>query len=366
MISLIDLNKINNPYQQDFQEKMHHFFHKARYINGEEVTQFEQNFAQYTGVKYAIGVGNGLDAIRLIFEAYKITGKLKEGDEVLVPANTYVATFLGISQAGLKPIPVDVHPDTMNLNLFDIDSLISEKTKAILPVHLYGQTADMESVYRLAKKYGLLIIEDAAQAHGALYGEKKAGNLGDAAAFSFYPTKNLGALGDGGMITTNDKELYEVISLLKNYGQKKKYISLYKGFNSRLDEIQALFLNIKLTHIEDINNQRKKHAAYYLAEIKNSKIDLPVTDLKSDHVYHQFVLQIERNRDKFIEYMKNEGIECIIHYPEPPYKQPAYKELKNVFAPATEYLSRRVVSIPVHEALTENEMRYIVEKINRF
>ncbi len=366
MIKIADLYKMNAPYKAEFETKLAGFFSKSRYINGEEVNEFEKSFANYTGSPYAVGVGNGLDAIRLIFEAYKILGRIQEGDEVLVPANTYVASFLGISQAGLIPVPVDVHADTMNINPQLAETLISSRTKAILPVHLYGQSVDMDEVYILAEKYDLLVIEDAAQAHGVYYGDQKAGALGDAAAFSFYPTKNLGALGDGGIITTGDKEVFEVVKILKNYGQKEKYISRYKGINSRLDEIQALFLNIKLKSLDKINAQRNKNALKYLRGIKNQKIVLPVTDLKCGHVYHQFVLQINANRERFLSYMKKEGIECLIHYPLPPYKQPAYSEMKDVYAPATEYLSRRIVSIPVHEALSEAETDYIIEKINRF
>ncbi len=366
MIKIIDLNRINKAYEQEFQKKIPLFFSEAHYINGREVLAFEKAFSTYIGTDFAAGVANGLDAIRLIFEAYKILGKLNEGDEVLVPANTYVASFIGISQAGLIPVPVDVHPDTMNINPVLAEQAISKKTKAILPVHLYGQTVDMEAIHLLADNFKLLVIEDAAQAHGSQYKSKMAGNLGHAAAFSFYPTKNLGALGDGGMITTNNKELIEVINILKNYGQKTKYISEYKGINSRLDEIQAAFLNIKLPYLDHINKKRQEHAEYFLEHIKNAKIDLPVTDLHSKPIYHQFVVQINGNRDKFLQYMQDNGIECLIHYPLPPYLQSAYKELESTYAPATKYLSRRIISIPVHEALLPEELEYITEKINLF
>ena len=366
MIKITDLEKINKAYEKKFKARLNDFFKTSYYINGVEVRKFESDFAQYTGTGFASGVGNGLDAIRLIFEAYKILGKLKNGDEVLVPANTYVASLLGISQAGLIPVPVDVHPDTMNINPVLAETLITKKTKAIMPVHLYGQSVDMDILGAFAKKHGLLVIEDAAQAHGLHFKDKKAGNLGNAAAFSFYPTKNLGALGDGGMITSNDGELIEIVNLLKNYGQKEKYISEFQGFNSRLDEIQAIFLNIKLKSLDQINARRKKHAEYYLTHVNNKKIDLPVTDLQAEHIYHQFVIQINGDRDKFIKYMMENGIECLVHYPLPPHKQAAYKSLKNVFAPSTEYLSRRIVSIPVNESLSEDEIKYITEKMNLF
>ncbi len=365
-IKFFDIKRINRKYETDFKQRFAEFIENGQYILGQGLEKFENDFANYVNTDFAIGTGNGLDALRLIFEAYKNLGKLSEGDEVLVPANTYVASFLAVSLSGLIPVPVDVHPDTMNINPVLARESITEKTKAVMPVHLYGQTVDMNEINVLAKQYNLLIIEDAAQAHGANYGDKKAGNLGDAAAFSFYPTKNLGALGDGGMVTTNDGEVAEMIRLLRNYGQEQKYISKYKGVNSRLDEIQALFLSEKLAGLDQINQKRKENAFFYLKNIKNPKIDLPVTDLNADHIYHQFVIQINGDRKRFKKYLSGAGIESIIHYPVPPYKQPAYEELRDTYAPATEYISKRILSIPVHEELTKEELEYIVKKINEF
>ena len=366
MIKFLDLQKINRPYEEAFQQKFREFLSTGYYINGKEVRNFENKFAQYIGTKHCIGTGNGLDAIRLIFEAYKILRKLKVGDEVLVPANTYIASFIGISQAGLIPVPVDIHPDTLNINTELIPQSITSKTKAIMPVHLYGQTVDMDEIWKMAKVYNLLIIEDAAQAHGAKFGDKKAGNLGDAAAFSFYPTKNLGALGDAGAVTTNDDELAEIVRVLGNYGQRKKYISDYKGFNSRLDEIQATFLNIKLPFLDQINLQRKENADFFLKNINNSKIDLPVKLFSADHIYHQFVIQVKENREKFLAYLTENEIEYIIHYPLAAHRQRAYPELQNTFVPATDYVMKRIVSIPVNETLNSEEIEFICEIINKY
>ncbi len=366
MIKFLDLKQINQAYENDFGNKFRKFISNGFYINGKEVKQFENNFAKYCQTSFCIGTGNGLDAIRLIFEAYKILGKLKEGDEVLVPANTYIASFLGVSQAGLIPVPIDIHPDTLNINTELIPQSITSKTKAVMPVHLYGQTVDMDEIWKMAKVYNLLIIEDAAQAHGAKFGNKKAGNLGDAAAFSFYPTKNLGALGDAGAVTTNDEELAEIVRVLGNYGQRKKYISDYKGFNSRLDEIQAAFLNIKLPFLDYINSKRKEHAQFYLNNIQNPKIELPTTLFTADHVYHQFVIQVQGEREKFRKYLSDNEIETIIHYPLPAHRQKAYPEFDTVYAPATDYSMKRIVSIPIHEKLEKEELEFIVEKINKY
>ncbi len=365
MIRFLDLKKINKAYETEFNQKFNDFLKNGYYINGNEVKSFEKHFASYIGTDYAVGVSNGLDAIRLIFEAYKILGKLNIGDEILVPANTYIASFLGVTQAGLVPIPVDCHSDTFNINTELISASITSKTKGIMPVHLYGQAVEMTGIYEVAKQYNLLIIEDAAQAHGASFGDKKTGNLGDAAAFSFYPTKNLGALGDAGAVTTNNPDLAEIISKLRNYGQVEKYVSKYKGFNTRLDEIQAAFLNVKLKYLDKINAKRRQIADLYLKNIKNNKIELPVTALNTTHVYHQFVVQVA-NRERFRRYLSDKGIETIVHYPVAPHRQEAYPELKDIYAPATDYIYRRIVSLPMNESLTDEEVWKIIETINKY
>ncbi len=364
MIEFLNLNKLNAPYESGFRQKFEEFLSDGKYIEGVENRRFEKNFAKYCGTKFAIGTGNGLDAIRLILEAYKVTGKLQTGDEIIVPANTFIATILAISQAGFTPVLTEPKLETYNLDPEKIAKKISAKTKAIIGVHLYGLISDWEYLQNIAHSHGLLLIEDAAQAHGAVWNDKKAGDLGDAAAFSFYPAKNLGALGDGGAVTTNDPELAGIITQLKNYGQEKKYISRYKGFNSRLDELQAAFLNVKLPHLDKANEKRRQNALLYLKNIKQSNIVLPVFDEKS-HVYHQFAIRTRR-RDELKTYLANHGIETMIHYPVPPHKQQAYSEWQNLHLPITEQIHREILSLPVRENLTGDEINYIIEKINKF
>jgi len=365
MIRFLDLKELNKKYENAFTDKFNTFLNSGFYIQGQETQQFEQNFAQYCGTQYAIGVGNGLDALTLILEAYKIKGKLQAEDEILVPANTYIATILAISRAGLTPVLVEPKLTTYNLNPNEIISKITPQTKAILGVHLYGQISDWEAIQKIAKAHNLLLIEDAAQAHGAVFKGKKAGNISDAAAFSFYPTKNLGALGDAGAVTTNDDELAELIQILKNYGQTKKYVSQYKGINSRLDEIQAAFLNVKLPFLDQLNQARQQTAKIYLKHIGNPLVELPSFQSIENHIFHQFVIKV-KEREKFQKYLYENGIETLIHYPVPPHKQEAYKEWKHLSLPATEQIHREVISIPIRENLTREEIFYIIEKINRY
>jgi dTDP-4-amino-4,6-dideoxygalactose transaminase len=365
MIKFLDLQQINKKYETAFREKFEKFLAAGYYIQGNEVKQFEQNFASYCGTKFAIGTGNGLDALTLILEAYKIIGKLKSGDEIIVPSNTYIATILAVSKAGLIPVLTEPDIQTYNLSPSEIKRKITSKTKAILGVHLYGYISDWDNIKSLAKQYDLLLIEDAAQAHGAVFKNKKAGNISDAAAFSFYPTKNLGALGDGGAVTTNDKNLAEIIQKLKNYGQEKKYISRYKGVNSRLDEIQAAFLNVKLQYLDEINRKRQKNARLYMENIRQEKIVLPSVKQEGQHVFHQFVIRVAQ-RDIFRNYLLQEGIETLVHYPLPPHHQQAYSEWKNLSFPVSEQIHKEIVSLPIHENLKKTEIFSIIEKINRF
>lgn len=365
MIQFLDLHTINQPYEKAFQQKFDAFLQSGYYIRGSETKLFEQNFAQYCGTKYAIGVGNGLDAIRLIFEAYKIMGNLQAGDEVIVPANTYIASILAISQAGLTPVLVEPDLFDYNINPALIEKHISAKTKAILVVHLYGQIAQMNEINTIATIHNLLVIEDAAQAHGAVFKEKKTGNLGNAAAFSFYPTKNLGALGDGGAVTTNDAVLADLVQKLSNYGQEQKYVSRYKGFNSRLDEIQATFLNVKLAFLDQINKQRKNIAQKYMDRIHNKKLILPIVSDFDTHVFHQFVIRTKK-RDLLQKYLLENGIESIIHYPVPPHKQAAYTEWKNLQLPVTVQIHNEILSVPIRQNLLEVETDFIIEKLNSF
>ena len=365
MIKFLDLHTINAGYEEEFHQKFTSFLQAGYYINGNETQLFEQNFAAYCGTRHAVGVGNGLDAIRLIFEAYKILGKLQEGDEVLVPANTYIASILGISQAGLLPVLVEPDLHTYNIDASLISKHISTKTKAILAVHLYGQVAEMTAINKVAKQNNLLVIEDAAQAHGADYQGNKTGNLANAAAFSFYPTKNLGALGDGGAVTTNDADLADIVKKISNYGQVQKYVSAYKGFNSRLDEIQAAFLNVKLLYLDKINQKRRKNAQQYLSGIVHQDIVLPQFENEKSQVFHQFVIRTSR-RDELKEYLLQNGVETIIHYPVSPHKQEAYSQWNDLSYPITEQIHNEILSLPIRENILQVEIDYIIEKINRF
>ncbi len=365
MIKFLDLKKINDHYQTTFEEKFHRFIETGQYILGPEVKHFEKNYAGYCQTKYCIGTGNGLDAIRLIFEAYKLMGKLQAGDEVLVPANTYIASILGILHAGLIPVLVEPKLTTYNLDPAHLIEKITTKTKAILAVHLYGLISDWDELKKIAQQNRLLLIEDAAQAHGANWKGKKAGNLGDAAAFSFYPTKNLGALGDAGAVTTNSTTLAELINVLRNYGQKEKYNSQYKGINSRLDEIQAAFLTVKLNDLDKNNLKRMEHAQLYHDKIDNPKISKAELWTDGRHVYHQYVIRTKQ-REALREYLMKNGVQTLIHYPTPPHRQAALKNYTDGHFPVTDKISREILSLPIHEKLTQEEIGYIIEKINRF
>ena len=357
MIKFLDLQKLNKPFETQFLSKTKEFLDKGWYILGNEVKQFEQSFAQYSNAKHCIGVGNGLDALVLILKAYIQLGNLQKGDEVIVPANTYIASILAILQADLVPVFVEPNIETYTINPNLIEEKITSKTKAILLVHLYGQLAEMDAIIALSNQYNLLIIEDAAQAHGLHF----KGN--HARAFSFYPGKNLGALGDGGAITTDDDTLAEVLFSLRNYGSNKKYHNDYIGVNSRLDELQAAFLSIKLPHLNAENEARKKVAKRYLAEIKNTKIVLPTCENFDKHVFHLFVIRTE-NRDDLQEYLLKNGIETMIHYPIPPHKQKALPDFNHLNLPITEKIHQEVLSLPISSVLTNEEISNIITTLN--
>ncbi len=365
MIRFLDLQKINQQYQEQFQKKMELVLDKGWFILGDEVRAFESNFADYCGSGHCIGVGNGLDALVLIFKGYIQLGKLQKGDEVIVPANTYIASILAILQANLVPVLVEPKLETYNINPDLIQHKISSKTKAILAVHLYGQLAEMDVINAIAKQNNLLVIEDAAQSHGAVSNHKKAGNLSDAAAFSFYPGKNLGALGDAGAITTNDDDLAKVLFALRNYGSEQKYHNEYIGVNSRLDEIQAAFLNVKLPHLDSENKIRQSIAKRYLSEIKNEKLILPTCDLSGNHVFHLFVVRTAE-RDKLQVYLKDNNIETIIHYPIPPHQQKAIADWNSLSYPITEKIHQEVVSLPISPVMTKDEVDYVITVLNKY
>lgn len=366
MIKFLDIKKLNSKYEQSFKEVNAQFLQSGEYILGNELKQFEDNFAKYCGVKHCIGVGNGYDALVLILKGYLQTGKLSKTDEVIVPANTFIASILAIIEAGLQPVLVEPFEETFNLNTERINQAITWKTRAIMPVHLYGNIADMDTITAIAKEQNLLIIEDAAQAHGAQYTNGlKAGNLGNAAAFSFYPAKNLGALGDGGAITTNDDELAKILFKLRNYGCSSKYVNDIKGVNSRLDELQAMYLNIKLQDLDNQNKLRIKIATKYLNEITNKKIKLPYFSGNLDHVFHQFVVRV-KDRANFIDYLTKHGVETLIHYPIPPHKQKALEEFSYLSFPITERIHEQVVSIPLSPILTKDEIETIIKLLNAY
>lgn len=364
MIPFLDVQSINSRFVKVYQETFTSFLASGTYILGAQLKHFEEEYAAYCGTKYCLGVGNGLDAITLIFKGYLALGKLNKGDEVLVPANTYVASILAIMQAGLKPILVDADSATFNICISDLKEKVSSKTKAILVVHLYGQLADVNVINAVAQENNLLVIEDAAQAHGAVNNEGvKAGNLSDAAAFSFYPTKNLGALGDGGAVTTNDKHLYQVVDKLRNYGGSIKYQYEYIGVNSRLDEIQAAFLSVKLPNLDADNDHRKIIANRYLKGINNSKILLP--KIRNPHVFYAFVIRCQE-RDSLQQYLLENGVKTVIHYPIPPHKQKALEAFSSEKLLITETLHKEVLSLPISPIQTIETTEKIINIINRF
>jgi dTDP-4-amino-4,6-dideoxygalactose transaminase len=363
MIKFLDLKKINEPYETAFQEKLKSVLDSGWYILGKEVETFETNFADYCGGKHCIGVGNGLDALALIFKGYIQLGKLKKGDEVIVPSNTYIASILAILQADLVPVLVEPKLETYNIDPSLIQEKITSKTKAILAVHLYGQLAEMDVINTIAKQNNLIVVEDAAQSAGAIKSL-----LSSAVAYSFYPGKNLGALGDGGAVVTNDVELAKTIQSLRNYGSETKYQNDFMGVNSRLDELQAVFLNVKLPHLDRENNIRKAIATRYLSEIKNDKIILPRLSLrgtKQSHVFHLFVIRT-KNRDDLQNYLLENGIQTMIHYPIPPHKQKAFLSWNDLYFPITEKIHNEILSLPISPVMTDNEVDFVVSILNKY
>jgi dTDP-4-amino-4,6-dideoxygalactose transaminase len=370
MIKFLDLKKINEPYENAFQEKLKSVLASGWYILGNEVKEFEANFANYCGAKHCIGVGNGLDALVLIFKANIQLGRLQKGDEVIVPANTYIASVLAILQADLIPVLVEPKLETYTINPDIILEKITPKTKAILAVHLYGQLAEMDAINEIAIQNNLLVVEDAAQAHGAIKNqESKIKNHKSSVAYSFYPGKNLGALGDGGAITTNDDELAKVVFSIRNYGSEVKYYNDYIGVNSRLDELQAAFLNLKLPNLDADNEQRRTIAKRYLSEIKNKKIMLPTVSLEepkqSNHVFHVFVIRTQ-NRTDLQNYLTENGIQTMIHYPVPPHQQKALQKWNKMTFSVTEKIHQECLSLPMSPVLTMDEVSFVIEKINKW
>lgn len=371
MIKFLDIQKINQQHGAEIEERMLKTFRSGWYLLGEEVKQFEKNLSAYIGAKHAIGVANGLDALRLILNAYIHTGVMKPGDEIIVPANTYIASLLAITDNGLVPVLVEPDLSNYNIDITAIEEKVTGRTKAIMIVHLYGLAVFSEELKEIAQRHNLKIIEDNAQAIGAEWNGIKTGNLGDAAGFSFYPGKNLGALGDGGAVTTNDDALAATIRALANYGSKEKYVNIYKGLNSRLDEIQAAVLDVKLQYIDNDNKKRKEVAQFYLENIKHAEIILPALEggtsasASNEHVWHLFVIRT-KNRQKLQQYLSDNGIHTLIHYPTPPHKQGAYKEYNHLTFPITEQIHNEVLSLPISQVMEQKEIQHIVDTINKF
>ena len=365
MIKFLDLQKINTQYQEELKEAASRVIDSGWYLMGRELASFESNYAQFCGTKYALGVANGLDALRLIFKAYIELGVMEEGDEVIIPANTYIASVLAVTDNGLSPVFVEPNIDTYNLDSSKVEAAITSKTKAILTVHLYGQNAIDQQLLDICKKHSLKLVEDSAQSHGAIWQGKVSGSIGDAAGHSFYPGKNLGALGDAGAVTTNDELLCTTIKALRNYGSHKKYENIYQGLNSRMDEIQAAFLNVKLKYIHTEIEARRKVAHYYLEHLKNPSIILPYVQEEEGHVWHLFVIR-SPERDKLQAYLSANGVQSLIHYPIPPHQQLAYKELNGMSFPITEKIHREVLSLPLWAGFGEALVKKVAITVSEF
>lgn len=365
MIKFLDLQKINAQYEQELKIAANRVIDSGWYLMGKELETFEQSYATFCNVKFALGVANGLDALRLIFKGYIELGIMTKGDEIIVPANTYIASVLAITDNDLTPVFVEPNLETYNLDSNKIEAAITYKTKAILTVHLYGQNSIDDEMLQICSKHNLKLIEDGAQSHGFRWNDKISGGIGDAAGHSFYPGKNLGALGDAGAVTTNDNDLARTISALRNYGSEKKYENIYKGLNSRLDEIQAAFLNVKLKYIQDDIHNRRKVADYYLNNIKNENIILPTVLEEEGHVWHLFVIRTE-NRFKLQDFLNSKGIQTLIHYPVPIHKQQAYIEFRNLNLPIAEKIHSEIISIPLYPNIDRQEQDVVIKVINSY
>lgn len=370
MISFLDLKKINSTMRDELIASCTRVIDSGWYIGGNELSNFEESFAAYSGSRHCIGVANGLDALNLTLRAWKELGKLKDGDEVIVPANTYIASVLAITENRLVPVLVEPDAATYNLCPANARAAVTSRTRVIMPVHLYGQLSDMTALMALAEEKGLLVLEDSAQAHGASFNGRRAGSWGNASGFSFYPGKNLGALGDAGAVTTDDDELAKVLRALRNYGSHEKYKNLYQGVNSRLDEIQAAMLSVKLKYLDDQTARRREIAKMYMEGISNPAVELPLSagvcplSLQS-HVWHLFVVRCQQ-RDALQQHLADQGIQTIIHYPIPVHQQQAYKELNGKSYPLTETIHQQVLSLPMSPEMTSSEVEAVIAAVNNF
>ena len=363
MIKFLDLQKVTAKYSDEIHAAVQRVVDSGWYLQGQENENFERHYSEYIGTKYTVGVANGLDALIWILRGYIELGAMKPGDEVIVPANTYIATILAITENGLKPVLVEPDINTYQIDNRLIEAAITDRTRAIMIVHLYGCCAYTDKIGDICKKHNLKLLEDNAQAHGCLYNGHRTGSLGDAAAHSFYPGKNLGALGDAGAVTTNDKELADTIRALANYGSIKKYVFRYTGRNSRLDEIQAAILDVKLRHLDEDNAMRKQNSRYYIEHIKHPDIVLPKVDNWDRHVFHIFPIRTSR-RDELQKYLTENDIQTNIHYPIPPHRQECYKEWNKLSFPVTEQIHREELSLPMSPVMTKYELSSVVEVIN--
>lgn len=365
MIKFLDLQKITQKYSDEIHEAVNRVVDSGWYLQGKENEKFEADYAQYTGTKHAIGCANGLDALIWIFRAYVEMGVMKPEDEVIVPANTYIASILAISENGLKPVLVEPSIETYQIDDSKIEAAITERTKAILIVHLYGQCAYTNKIGELCKKYNLKLVEDNAQAHGCKFNGRKTGSLGNAAGHSFYPGKNLGAFGDAGAVTTDDEELAKVVRAMANYGSTQKYVFKYCGRNSRLDEIQAAVLDVKLKHLDEDVEFRKQVARYYIEHITHPDVVTPIVKDWDAHVFHIFTIRCKK-RDELQKYLADNGVQTIIHYPIPPHKQECYEEWNKLSFPITEQIHDEELSLPMSPVMTEEEVKTVVELLNKW
>lgn len=365
MIPFLSLKAVTALHGPEINEAVTRVVNSGWYLQGEENKKFEEDYSAYIGTKYTVGCGNGLDALIWIFRAYVELGVMKPGDEVIVPANTYIASILAITENGLTPVLVEPSIDTYQIDDTKIEAAITSKTKAILIVHLYGQCAYTEKIGELCKKYNLKLVEDNAQAHGCKFNGRHTGSLGDAAGHSFYPGKNLGALGDAGAVTTNDADLATAVRSLANYGSSRKYVFKYKGRNSRLDEIQAAVLDTKLKYLDEDNLRRREVAKYYIENIKNPEIILPKVKDWDSHVFHIFSVRC-KHRDELQKYLTENGVQTVIHYPIPPHKQECYKEWNNLSFPITEKIHAEELSLPIGPVMKKNEIMDLVAIINNY
>lgn len=365
MIPYLDLKRVTESFEPELSTVVQRVMESGWYIRGKECENFERKFAEYCGTEFCVGVANGLEALTLIFKAYIALGRLHLGDKVIVPADTYIASVLSVSEAGLVPVLTDPDPITCNLSAFCVERVFDSSVKAVLAVDLYGRAIPGKELSEFAKSRGLILVEDAAQGHGAMENGKRAGSFGDAAGFSFYPGKNLGALGDGGAVTTSDAELAQTVRTLANYGSERKYVNLHKGMNSRLDEIQAAVLAYKLTRLDADNQRRTEIAERYLSEIQNSTVGMPDSGKSGEHVWHIFALRTG-SRERLQMHLKNCGIETLIHYPIPPHRQKAYREFADLNFPVAEKIAKTELSLPLYPQMTHSEISQVIKAVNAY